>query len=62
MEVVDVWGLERPPRTAKPIGKGGGLRPAPSPVGFAVGGARLDPRNRRSPGPEALLGVLVIPK
>ena len=40
---------KRPPPTAKPIGKGGGLRPPPFPVGFAVGGGRLDPQNRRFP-------------
>ena len=33
-----------PPPAAKPIGKGGGLRPPPLPVGSAVGGARLDPQ------------------
>ncbi len=32
-------GSTRPPPTAKPTGKGGGLRPPPSPVGSAVRGA-----------------------
>ncbi len=35
--------VKRSPPTANPIGKGGGLRPPPSPVGFAVGGGRFDP-------------------
>ncbi len=33
------WGSKWPPPTAKPTGKGGGLRPPPLSVGFAVGGA-----------------------
>jgi hypothetical protein len=35
-EIADFGGSAPP--TAKPIGKGGGLRPLPFPVGFAVGG------------------------
>ncbi len=31
-------GSKRPPPTAKPIGKRGGLPPPPLPMGFAVGG------------------------
>ena len=38
-------GNRRPPPTAKPTGKGGGLRPQPFLVGFAVG------RGRRFPAP-----------
>ena len=37
-------GAKRPPPTATPTGKGGGLRPPPFPVSFAVGGGRLDPK------------------
>ncbi len=33
-EIVDLGGSKRPPATAKPIGKGGGLRP-PFPLGLA---------------------------
>ncbi len=45
LEVDDTWGLIGPTPTAKPLGTGGGLRPPPSPVGFAVGGGRLDSKN-----------------
>ncbi len=41
-EIVDFGGSERPPPAAKPIGKGGGLRPPSFPAGFAFGGGRLD--------------------
>ena len=36
------------PPTAKPIGTNGGRRP-PFPIGFVVGGGRLDSKNRRLP-------------
>ncbi len=39
-EIGDFGGLNGPV-TPKPIGKGG-LRPPPFPMGFAVGGGRLD--------------------
>ncbi len=48
-EIVDLWGSKRPTPTAKPTGKCGGRSPPPFPVGFAVGGGRLDPQNRRFP-------------
>ena len=37
------------PLTAKPTGKGRGLRPPLFPVGFVVGGGRLDLQTRRFP-------------
>ncbi len=42
-------GSKRPPPTAKPIGKCGGLRPTPFPVRFAVGWGCLDIKNQRVP-------------
>ena len=36
---------ETEPSTPKPSGKGGGLRRTPFPMGFAVGGGRLSPKN-----------------
>ncbi len=45
-EFVVFGGSKQPPPTGKPIEKGGGLRPPPFPIGFPVGGRRLDPKNR----------------
>ncbi len=35
----------------RPIGKGGGLRPPPFPMGFSVGGGHLDPPKSTISGP-----------
>jgi hypothetical protein len=45
------WKSKWPPPTGKPTGKGGGRSPPPFPVGFSVGGGRLelDPKSRRFP-------------
>ncbi len=50
-----ILGAYAAPHTAKPIGKGGGLRPQPFPIGFAVRGGRLHRKKYRISGPEALL-------
>ncbi len=44
-----IRGSTRPPPTQNSTRKGGGLTPPPFPLVFAVGGGRLDPRNRRFP-------------
>ena len=40
-EIDDFGGSKESPPTAKPIGKGGGLRPPPFPMCFAMEGGRL---------------------
>ncbi len=48
-ETVYFGGSKLPPPTAKPLGKGGGLRPPPFPGCFVVGRGHLDHRNKQFP-------------
>ncbi len=55
-EIVDRWGLSGPalpPRN--PLGKVGGHRPPPSPVGFVVGGSVFGLQHFAISGQEALM-------
>ena len=49
-DIVDFGGLNGPLLFQNPR-KGGGLRPPPFPVDFAVGGGHLDPQHRRFSAP-----------
>ncbi len=48
-EIVGFWGLHGPLLPQHLLEKVGGQSPPPFPVGFVVGGGRLDPQNIRFP-------------
>jgi hypothetical protein len=63
-EIADFWGLNGPLLPQSPLEKVGGRSPPPFQVGFAVGGGRLDPQNRRfparpAPGRRISFGALI---
>ncbi len=57
-EIADCLGFKRPPLTAKPVGKGGGLRPPTFSNKFCAGRRPSRPPESTISGPEALLSNL----